>query len=169
MRALAAQGADPADKERLAEENLLKAALAVLSDPEKRDRHDEQLAHSELKEEQVGHLKPWIVAGVVAVLLVGSLTYYAVHRAGVRERFRLEEERIALEAERAKVRAAAEEASAIEAENATLTAQERREAEDRRRMEHERADYSEQSRWDEYQARNEENARRYRDANARRE
>lgn len=169
MRALEAQGADPTDKERLAEENLLKAALAVLSNPEKRDRYDEQLARSQLKEEQVSHLKPWIAAGVVAVLLVGSLAYYAVHRAGVRERIRLEEERIALEAERAKVRAAAEQASAIEAENSMLTAQERREAEERRRMEHERANYNEQSRWDEHQARIEENARRYRDANARRE
>ena len=169
MRALAAQGADPADKERLAEENLLKAALAVLSDPEKRDRYDEQLARSELKEEQVSHLKPWIAAGVVAVLLVGSLTYYAVHRAGVRERIRLEQERISLDAERARVRAAAEQASAVEAENAMLTAQERREAEERRRVERERSNYNAEQRIDEFQARIEENARRYRDANARRE
>jgi hypothetical protein len=169
MRALDALGAGPADKERVAEEKLLKAALAVLSNPEKRDRYDEQLARSQLKEEQVGHLKPWIAAGVVAVLLVGSLTYYGVHRAGVRERIRLEEERIALEAERARVRAAAEQASAIEAESAMLTAQERREAEERRRMDRERANYNAEQRIDDFQTRIEENARRYREANARRE
>ena len=98
LKALAKAGL--AEAERLAEERALTQAYVTLSNPAKKDWYDKQwMKHGEREEQAaaVHHKRGWLVASVLSVLLVGAVTYYYVHRAGERERLRLEEQRIANE------------------------------------------------------------------------
>ena len=105
--------ADLGEAERQAEERELAKAHATLSNPAKKEWYDKQRAmHGEREERaaRASHRTGWIVGGVVAAFLVVGVGWMLVSRANERERVRLEEQRIALEQEKARQAADIEQA-----------------------------------------------------------
>ena len=102
LKALQRSGLDEAA--RKAEEKLLTEAHVTLSNPAKKAWYDSRLEEHHAKQEKAsgagGRQAMAIAAGVVA-LLVGATVYYFDSRSKERERLRLEEQRIALEREKA--------------------------------------------------------------------
>ena len=111
VKALSRSGLGEA--ERQAEERELNKAYVTLSNPAKKDWYDKQLAlqgEREAHAATASHRTGWIVGGVVAAFLVVGVGWLLVSRANERERVRLEEQRIALEQEKARKAAEIEEA-----------------------------------------------------------
>jgi hypothetical protein len=111
LKALARAGLPDAERQR--EERELGKAYVTLSTPAKKEWYDRQRAQHEDREEraaQVSHRTGWIAGATLAVVLVVGLAWLLVNRAHERERIRLEEQRIALEQERARKQADIEEA-----------------------------------------------------------
>ena len=111
VKALAKAGLSEAEKQ--AEERELNKAYVTLSNPAKKDWYDKQRAvhgERELSAARASDRTGWIVGGVVAAFLVVGVGWTLVSRANERERVRLEEQRIALEKEKAHKAAEIEEA-----------------------------------------------------------
>jgi hypothetical protein len=89
--------AELSETERRNEERLLEQAYATLSSDAKRSWHDKQLALEDQHAVDAARARNrmgWFAAAVMALLLVGGSSYYAVQRIDDRERLRLEELRI---------------------------------------------------------------------------
>ena len=112
------------EAERQAEAKQIESAFATLSDPLRRERHDERLEAAVRKVENRARAVP-IIAGVV-VLALGIVGYagYSWKAAESKkqlarleqERIKAERERVALEAETERVKKEAEESAANEKE-----------------------------------------------------
>lgn len=110
LKALAKAGLS--EDETRNEQRLLEQAYVTLSNPAKRSWHDKQLdaeQHEAADSARARNRMGWFAAAVLAILLVGGSSYYAVQRVDERERNRLEELRIANAKLKEEARALAEE------------------------------------------------------------
>jgi DnaJ-class molecular chaperone len=93
----------------MAEEKALREAYKVLSDPRRRERYDAQLAGAVERAAEGSGRGALVVAVILGVGAIGGLGWYLAERSARLEQIRLQEERLAREAEAAKRRATAEE------------------------------------------------------------
>jgi curved DNA-binding protein CbpA len=110
------------EEETRNEQRLLEQAYVTLSNPAKRSWHDKQLdleQHAATDAARARNRMGWFAAAILAVLLVGGSSYYAVQRIDQRERNRLEELRIVNARAKEEARVAAEEERMVQ-ENAAL-------------------------------------------------
>ena len=144
LKALARAGLPEAERQR--EERDLNKAYVTLSTPAKKDWYDQQWAlhtESEDRAARSTHRAAWIAGGVAACALVVGLAYLLVTRANERERVRLEEQRIALEQEKARKRSEIEQAR-LQLQQDSLSY--RQEMDQRRQAQREQAYRDQQSR-----------------------
>jgi curved DNA-binding protein CbpA len=130
------------------EKRLLEQAYATLSNPAKRAWHNKQLAaeeHHAVDSARSRNRMGWFAAAILALLLVGGSSYYAVDRVNERERLRLEELRIANAKAKDEARAHAEEERLVQ-EKAAL--QYRQQSDASRQYARDRAYMDRQSRHD---------------------
>jgi hypothetical protein len=100
------------EEETRSEQRLLEQAYVTLSNPAKRSWHGKQLdseQHAAVDAARTRNRMGWFAAAILAVLLAGGSSYYAVQRIDQRERNRLEELRIVNAKAKEEARAAAEE------------------------------------------------------------
>lgn len=110
------------EAEQKAEAKQIEAAFATLSDPLRRERHDERLEAAVRKEERSARMVPIVAAGVLLALGVAGYMGYSWKAAENKkqlarleqERIRAERERVALEAETERVKKEAEESATKE-------------------------------------------------------
>ena len=105
--------AEMGEEQRKAEERELTQAFVTLSVPAKKVWYDKQLALQGEREDRAvrsSNRTAWTVAGVVCAFLVAGAGWAYVNRVNERERVRLEEQRIAIEKEKASKAAEIEEA-----------------------------------------------------------
>jgi hypothetical protein len=142
------------EAEKTVEKKVLDEAFAILSNPAKKAWYDARLEehHDKAEDGSSSARKPLAIGLAVAAIVLGGSAYYMSERSKERERVHLEEERIALEREKARRQAELEElrlkdAQASRQEN--LDYRRAREAQyrsDRERMEWERAVRAQESR-----------------------
>ena len=132
------------EPERKAEEAALRLAYGTLTNPARRAAFDAQLEGAGEREARSSRNTTIAVVAAVLVAVVAGLGWYFSERGARAERIRLEEARIAREAEELRYRVATEKADKERREREAAYAQEsaaRREERDRQRVERERTQY----------------------------
>ena len=133
------------EAERKAEEALLRQAYGTLTNPARRAAHDAQLEGAVEREARSSRNTTIAVAAGLAVVLLGGIAWYFSDRSARAERIRLEEARIAREADDLRRQVEADKMAKERRDRDAAYAQDaayRKEAEDRRRVERERSNYN---------------------------
>ena len=143
LKALARAKMDEA--ERKAEEALLRQAYGTLTNPARRATHDAQLEGAAEREARSSRNTTIGVVAGLAVVLVGGVAWYFSDRSARAERIRLEEKRIAREAEDLRRQVETDRIAKERRDRDAAYAQDaayRKEEDDRRRVERERSTYN---------------------------